>query len=783
MRSYRVIPPAQVLRVKRRQLRRNRVAARRNCQIRLANSALDQRRDFGLIRPDRIHRIVRTAARLLRRPDQFRGEKISAAAILLPMLAIGMMQSIFFAPYGGFASWHDYANAGPLGIPLPVRKPVEKLTAAVTYPPVLRVPPPSPLAFLKPQLPSRAPQPHHVSLPWRGLAAVRTDTAGIAYPFALALPERVLPPLPPLTLARPWAASYPLLLGLPPTPALALITPPIPGRPPQRTAITLTIAHASTASGQPVSYPTLTYAAPTYPTPSYPAASYPTSVTIAERYLPPLPKLARAAAYPITLALPPVPPLALITPSPPVRSTVLPPPRLQLATAAFPPKLTIADGFRPKLPKTSLAYSYPPKPGSLPAALLPMPRGPKSQLAKSRTNHASTGNGTFIASLLQGYTNKLRQAYTNGPTERPTQQPVQQQPKQRPPVPGSGSVPRSQPLPPAVLAALVRTPVSPSTHAHTATGTSSGASPAVKTLAALQTKSAWAIAVTKPPRELPFNARLISAIRSQMNDLTFYNADYVSLPYPMGDVPSGYGVCSDVIVRAYRKLGLDLQELVYRARVGSGDTNIDHRRTSVLRKFFKRHADNLPITDFAEDYKPGDIVSYHRPFGRSSKFHIAFVSDKIAPSGRPYVLHNRAWGVQEEDALFSDKITGHYRFNSVKPYPRRRKLNASMLIAAIPLPRRSPPRRISRRKHRLYAWDLPRQSKPLPGLPASRSPAPARTRWATHVKPATKLKLAKADKLSLCSPLQPADVRARMAQLCASGAAKAMALGGPRSSQ
>ncbi len=756
MRSYRVIPPAHILRVKRRQLRRNRVVARRDCRIRNANCALDQRRDFGLVRPDLIHRIVRTAARLLPRPDKFRGEKISAAAIIVPMLVIGMAQSMFFAPYGGFASWHDYANAGPLGIPLPVRKPLSKLAAAVSYPPVLRVPPASPLAFIKPQLPSRTPQLRRVSLPWHSLAS-----SSKTYPQALVLPERVLPPLPPLALARPWPTTYPLLLGLPPTPALALITPPTPARLVMPAMIKVTLAYSFADGAKPVSYPASSSPVLSSPVRSYPAPSYPAMVTIAERYLPPLPKLARTVAYPIPLALPPVPPLALITPPPPSRPQTLPVPRLRLASASFPPILAIAQRLRPpSLPQPGPAYSYPPKPGPLPMAQLPKPQGPKSQ-----PKLASTGDDTFIASLLQGYTNKLRQTYTGRPARQP------KQPKQR----------RIQLL--VAPAALSRTPRPPSARAHTATEASPVAAPIVKTLAALQKKSAWAIAVTKPPRELPFNARLISAIRSQMNDLTFYNADYVSLPYPMGDVPSGYGVCSDVIVRAYRKLGLDLQELVYRARVGSGDTNIDHRRTSVLRKFFKRHADNLPITDFAEDYQPGDIVTYHRPFGRSSKFHIAFVSDKIAPSGRPYVLHNRAWGVQEEDALFSDKITGHYRFNSVKPYPRRRKYNAPLLIAAIPLPRRSPPRRISRRKHRLYAWDLPKQSIPLPGLPASSSPAPAPTRWAVHVKPAANLKLAKANKLSLCSPLQPADVRARMAQLCASGAAKAMALGGPRTSQ
>ncbi|MBN9267152.1 MAG: DUF1287 domain-containing protein, partial [Hyphomicrobium sp.] len=66
---------------------------------------------------------------------------------------------------------------------------------------------------------------------------------------------------------------------------------------------------------------------------------------------------------------------------------------------------------------------------------------------------------------------------------------------------------------------------------------------------------------------------------------------------------------------------------------------------------------------FAEDYRPGDIVTYHRPEGRISQYHIAVVTDQIAPSGRPLIVHNRGWGPQIEDALFVASITGHYRLS------------------------------------------------------------------------------------------------------------------------
>jgi uncharacterized protein YijF (DUF1287 family) len=164
-----------------------------------------------------------------------------------------------------------------------------------------------------------------------------------------------------------------------------------------------------------------------------------------------------------------------------------------------------------------------------------------------------------------------------------------------------------------------------------------------------------------------FGLKLVEAARAQLNEVVIYNPRYAQIAYPMGDVAPMFGVCTDVVIRAYRDLGIDLQELIQRTRFGGGDRSIDHRRTEVLRKFLAAYGDNLAITEFAEDYKPGDIVTYYRPQNRGSKSHIALVSDIIARSGRPMILHNRGWGPQLEDALFVDKITGHYRFNGLKP--------------------------------------------------------------------------------------------------------------------
>lgn len=159
-----------------------------------------------------------------------------------------------------------------------------------------------------------------------------------------------------------------------------------------------------------------------------------------------------------------------------------------------------------------------------------------------------------------------------------------------------------------------------------------------------------------------FGRALAEAARAQLDDVVVYNARYMRLTFPNGDVPALYGVCTDVVIRAYRALGIDLQVLVKATRAGRGDTNIDHRRVEVLRKFFDKHGEVLAITDLADDYRPGDIVTYYRPQNRTSTAHIAIVTDVRAPSGRPYILHNRGWGAQLEDALFVDTITGHYRY-------------------------------------------------------------------------------------------------------------------------
>lgn len=166
-----------------------------------------------------------------------------------------------------------------------------------------------------------------------------------------------------------------------------------------------------------------------------------------------------------------------------------------------------------------------------------------------------------------------------------------------------------------------------------------------------------------------FGAALADAAEAQVRSFVVYNDGYRTLKYPGGDVAPLYGVCSDVVVRAYRALGIDLQQRVHEARVGSSDVSIAHRRTQTLRRLFAREGASLPISDFDDDYRPGDVVSYDRPQNRGVQDHIAIVSNVRGPSGRYMIVHNRGFGPQIEDALFVDRISGHYRYQGVHRKP------------------------------------------------------------------------------------------------------------------
>jgi len=162
-----------------------------------------------------------------------------------------------------------------------------------------------------------------------------------------------------------------------------------------------------------------------------------------------------------------------------------------------------------------------------------------------------------------------------------------------------------------------------------------------------------------------------AALELTLDEVT-YDPSYFSIPYPNGDVPNDKGVCTDVVIRAYRKLGIDLQKEVHKDMLSHfsiypknwgltrPDTNIDHRRVPNLMVFFKRHGYEKTISRKVDDYEAGDIVSWNLGNGL---MHIGLVVDRFAADGkRPLIVHNIGGGQVLEDCLFRYEIIGHYRY-------------------------------------------------------------------------------------------------------------------------
>ncbi len=177
-------------------------------------------------------------------------------------------------------------------------------------------------------------------------------------------------------------------------------------------------------------------------------------------------------------------------------------------------------------------------------------------------------------------------------------------------------------------------------------------------------------AIGQPVRSV---ATLIAAARRQIGVTVAYDPAYTKLPFPGGDVSRAKGVCTDVVIRAYRDaFGADLQALVnadmgrafgaYPKRWGlrSTDRNIDHRRVPNLQTFLARQHAALPIPKSLSDWQPGDIFT---SLVNGTLPHIGLVSDRKGwLTGRPMVLHNIGAGTREEDALGDHRLTGRYRW-------------------------------------------------------------------------------------------------------------------------
>jgi len=170
-----------------------------------------------------------------------------------------------------------------------------------------------------------------------------------------------------------------------------------------------------------------------------------------------------------------------------------------------------------------------------------------------------------------------------------------------------------------------------------------------------------------------FDARLSEAAISIINARVIYDPSYFRLDYPDGDVPADRGVCTDVIIRAYRKLGIDLQKEVHEDMssnfdlypkvwgLKSTDKNIDHRRVPNLITFFKRKGVEKAVSTKEADYVPGDIVCWDLGGGIT---HIGIVVNRKSGAGDRYmIVHNIGRGQVLEDCLFDFKIIGHYAFD------------------------------------------------------------------------------------------------------------------------
>lgn len=169
-----------------------------------------------------------------------------------------------------------------------------------------------------------------------------------------------------------------------------------------------------------------------------------------------------------------------------------------------------------------------------------------------------------------------------------------------------------------------------------------------------------------------FSSKLSQSAINLIDDKIVYDPTYFILKYPNGDVPAGKGVCTDVIIRAYRKLGIDLQKEVhedmsknfskYPTKWGlkKTDTNIDHRRVPNLQVFFSKFGKIKPISQDAKDYTPGDIVTWDLP---KNLTHIGIVVNKKSADGKRYlIVHNIGAGQVIQDCLFNWTITGHYQY-------------------------------------------------------------------------------------------------------------------------
>lgn len=189
-----------------------------------------------------------------------------------------------------------------------------------------------------------------------------------------------------------------------------------------------------------------------------------------------------------------------------------------------------------------------------------------------------------------------------------------------------------------------------------------------------QQKESKTLAISNPDEPKIFSEKLSQAAISIIDPSIDYDPAYFKIDYPNGDVPKGKGVCTDVIIRSYRILNIDLQKEVHEDMIENfslypnlqkwgmtkTDTNIDHRRVPNLEVFFERKGTKLPVTQNAKDYKTGELVTW---MINNKLPHIGIVTSKKSSDGkRNLIVHNVGGGQVLEDCLFEYKIVGHFKY-------------------------------------------------------------------------------------------------------------------------
>ncbi len=196
----------------------------------------------------------------------------------------------------------------------------------------------------------------------------------------------------------------------------------------------------------------------------------------------------------------------------------------------------------------------------------------------------------------------------------------------------------------------------------------------MKTILILVLLSGFSINVYAGSQADEFINALVKAAKERASQHVRYDGSYISIAYPNGDVPANMGVCTDVVIRSFRKVGIDLQKRVHEDisrhfdrypskriwGLTGPDTNIDHRRVPNLQVFFTRFGTELQVTNNPDDYLPGDIVTWMLP---GNLPHIGIIVDKKSRDGeRPLIVHNIGRGPKMNDMLFDFPVTGHYRY-------------------------------------------------------------------------------------------------------------------------